>query len=200
MLTDYIKNRVISKLGGPAIAIEIEDEQMHNLYENAKLEWELYSDLSDLSDEKKEAIKYTWTDSYFQALCKETLGRIRGKYNGNFSIPGLDISLEYNSLLKESEQEKSNLISLLIPSEHKITLAVYINVEGLDHQEFHERTQQISKMLSSYKSYNFFIIPVMEQESKIECIYPNFLYDEDMKLKLNVALDKLIENIKSNEQ
>jgi len=201
MLTDYLKNRAISKLGGPEIHVELTDNQMEDLYANAKLDWHLYSDFSSLSSQKLNGIQYIWIDRYFQALCKETLGRIRGKYKGSLPIPGAEISLEYDTLLKESEQEKSELISLLVPSENKIMLAVYMNVGNIADEDVSKYMEKITKMLSTDKSYKFFLMPVRgNQETKIECIYPNFLYDEEMKNKMNNVLDKLIENTKTNEQ
>lgn len=79
-------------------------------------------------------------------------------------------------------------------------LAFYINVGNMDSEDVKKYMKKISKQLSSDKSFRFFIVPVRDQETKIECIYPNFLYDEEMKNKMNTVLDKLIENINPNEQ
>jgi hypothetical protein len=201
MLTDYVKNRMLSKLGAEVVTVELTDHQMQDLHHNAELDWELYSTVSNLTLEKIDKIKYVWVDSYFQALCKEALGRIRGKYSGVVHAPGIEnMVLDYTSLLKEAEQEKKELVSLLVPSGDKIMLAIYVNIGNLEGSEVSEYMKQVSEQLNDDKSYKFFLIPVKEQETKIECIYPNFLYDEEMKSKFNSALDKLIDNIKPNEQ
>lgn len=49
-----------------------------------------------------------WIRNYFLAICKETLGRIRGKYS-SLPIPDNEISLNYQELLQESTTEKESL-------------------------------------------------------------------------------------------
>lgn len=49
-----------------------------------------------------------WIHNYFIALCKEMLGRVRGKY-GELPIPNGAISLNYTELLQEGESEQQRL-------------------------------------------------------------------------------------------
>lgn len=91
--SEHIAKRVRSKLGEPIMGVEIDDEQMSQLYSNAILNWYLYSNLSKIEIEKLKTIDQEWIENYFQALCKETIGMIRGKYNGNLPIPGSEITL-----------------------------------------------------------------------------------------------------------
>ncbi len=55
----------------------------------------------------------TWVRRWFTTYVKESLGRVRGKYQGNLKTPDSEIQLEYDSLLTESKDEKSKLIEEL---------------------------------------------------------------------------------------
>ena len=55
----------------------------------------------------------TWVRKWFVAYVKETLGRVRGKFSGNLKTPDSEVTLEYDSLLTESKDEKSKLIEEL---------------------------------------------------------------------------------------
>jgi hypothetical protein len=55
----------------------------------------------------------TWVRRWFTAYVKESLGRVRGKYQGNLKTPDSEIQLEYDSLLTEAKDEKSKLIEEL---------------------------------------------------------------------------------------
>ena len=55
----------------------------------------------------------TWVRRWFTAYVKESLGRVRGKYQGNLKTPDSEIQLEYDSLLTESKDEKSKLLEEL---------------------------------------------------------------------------------------
>lgn len=195
-----IKNRVIAKLGGPTIAVELEIEQLEGLYINSIKDWHLYSPLSKLDETKLEEIKGDWIENNFQALCKEALGRIRGKFRDGLPIPGVEkVTLDYDSLLKESEQEKNDLIALLIPPAEKIVLAVYVNVGNMDNEDVKFHMTKIQEKLSSDKGFKYFFIAVRDQETRIECVYPNFINNDEVTAKLNVCLDDIIKNI-SNEK
>jgi hypothetical protein len=50
-----------------------------------------------------------WVRDYFTALCKETLGRIRGKFGGALGITDAEVTMDYDSLLSESERDKEKL-------------------------------------------------------------------------------------------
>jgi hypothetical protein len=55
----------------------------------------------------------TWIRRWFTSYVKETLGRVRGKYGGNLKTPDSEITMEYESLLTESKDEKSKLLEEL---------------------------------------------------------------------------------------
>jgi len=55
----------------------------------------------------------TWVRRWFTSYVKESLGRVRGKYQGNLKTPDSEIQLEYDSLLTEAKDEKSKLIEEL---------------------------------------------------------------------------------------
>jgi len=51
----------------------------------------------------------TWVRRWFTAYCKETLGRVRGKFSGNLKTPDSELTLEYQSLQTEAKDEKTML-------------------------------------------------------------------------------------------
>lgn len=55
----------------------------------------------------------TWVRRWFTSYVKESLGRVRGKYQGNLKTPDSEIQMEYDSLLTESKDEKSKLVEEL---------------------------------------------------------------------------------------
>ena len=198
--TLQIKDRVLAKLGGPTIVVELDDTQMEELYTNAVKDWYLYSTLSKIEKYKVEEIKGDWAENYFQALCKEALGRVRGKFRSGLPVPGAEgVIMDFESLLSEAEKEKDGLIGLLVPPTEKIVLAIYINVGNMDIQDVKSFMEKVQRSMGEDRGYKYFYIPVRDQESKVECVYPNFLSDETIREKLNICLDDVIKSIK-NEQ
>jgi len=62
-------------------------------------------DWIDLNDPTK-----NWVRRYFTALCKETLGRVRGKFGGSLKVPESELTMDYSDLLSEGKEEQSKLI------------------------------------------------------------------------------------------
>jgi hypothetical protein len=50
-----------------------------------------------------------WVRDYFTALCKETLGRVRGKFGGALGVTDAEVTMDYDSLLSESKEDKTAL-------------------------------------------------------------------------------------------
>lgn len=199
MFTKTTKNRTLSRLGYPTIDVEIDEEALLHLWYTSEGDWNLYSRLSKIDKDTLNKIEHEWTENYFLALCKESLGRIRGKFNGALTVPGVEISLEYKSLLSESEKEKDNLINLLVPSSNKIILVVYVNVGNMDSDDVDHYVKKIRETIITERGISYFFVAVKEQESRIECIYPQCSNNEEIISKLNICLDDVIKNIK-NEQ
>jgi hypothetical protein len=42
-------------------------------------------------------------------MCKETLGRVRGKFGGALGINDADVTMDYDSLLSEAKDDKTAL-------------------------------------------------------------------------------------------
>jgi len=59
------------------------------------------------------AIGKHWIRRYSLALCKETLGQIRGKFGGAIPIPGDTVNLNSADLLSQAKEEKTALIEEL---------------------------------------------------------------------------------------
>jgi len=65
--------------------------------------------LENLSWDKLNIPAQQWVRRWFTAYCKETLGRIWGKYSGNLKTPDSELILDYTSLLSEAKDERSKL-------------------------------------------------------------------------------------------
>lgn len=109
MKVETIK-RVKRILGEPVLGIELDENQYEEAFKIAEEDYGFYSLIlkKDFKD-----IKEIWIKKYTLAVCKEILGRIRGKYSGKISIPGDELTLSYKELLQESKDEKDSLILIL---------------------------------------------------------------------------------------
>lgn len=76
-------------------------------------------------------------------------------------------------------------------------LAAYVNVGSLDECDVKKYCEKISKMINTTRGAVYYIIPVRDQETKIECVYPSLVSDKEIKEKLNTCLDDIINNIKN---
>ena len=61
-----------------------------------------------------------WIRNYYLALCKSTLGGIRGKY-ATIPIPNSEVTLDGDTLRSEAETEKERLIDQLKDSLEKMS-------------------------------------------------------------------------------
>jgi len=109
----YIKDNTIYKFSTPHQDFELSDEQMKNLFEQANEAFTFYSTISNRSKAKLKQIQTFWTQQYFLALCRETLGIVRGKYD-NLPIPGGLLNLNWQHLYDKGLEEQHSLQTLLI--------------------------------------------------------------------------------------
>jgi len=50
-----------------------------------------------------------WVRKYLISYCKESLGRIYGKFSGDLKVPDSDVKLDYTTLLTEAKDERLKL-------------------------------------------------------------------------------------------
>jgi hypothetical protein len=50
-----------------------------------------------------------WVRKYLITYCKESLGRIYGKFSGDLKVPDSDVKLDYSTLLTEAKDERLKL-------------------------------------------------------------------------------------------
>lgn len=65
--------------------------------------------LDDLSFNDLNTVAKIWIRRYFIALCKETLGRVRGTFGGKLPVPDAGMEMDYQSLLTEGKDEMTVL-------------------------------------------------------------------------------------------
>jgi hypothetical protein len=194
--------RAKSQLGAPIVDIEINYEQMQDLFENAK---EVYNMLNESNDiERTKHFRDFWVGQYFVALCKETLGRIRGKFKGELPIPGSELTLNYKDLLTESEREKQFLRYLILKDKNILTenqqpiLAAYIAIGNLDYEDVEKFIDNVKKKFNEDNLIRYFI-PVRGSDTRVECVYP--VNGIDASTKTSIAnMEKLLIEITEEEE
>ena len=62
-----------------------------------------------------------WVRRWFVAYCKETLGRVRGKFSGSLKTPDGELTMDYAALQTEAKDEKTKLIEELIGADGRLT-------------------------------------------------------------------------------
>ena len=172
--------RAKRKLGAPIIDIELTDEQMTSLLKDAQETFYLYTNMVDMPISKQDKIEDVWIKKYFYALCKETLGRVRGKYIDGMPIPGAEnIKLDFETLLQESVREKCFLKYMMFGDKELLkcsdvqnaVLVFYINTGNMDGQDIEVLMKDVRRKVGRIPGFTMFFLPI-QGESKIECIYP----------------------------
>lgn len=96
------------KLGHPIRNVELTDEMLETLLQEAE------ETSQALCVNKSDSVRKVFLTQYFHALCKESLGMVRGKFKGDIGIPNSDLKLEYELLIKEGSSERINLIEMML--------------------------------------------------------------------------------------
>ncbi len=102
------------RMGVPVVVVELTDNMLVDLFKSATDEWDLIL-LSTNSNAIKNiaTLKKLWIEKFFNALCLETLSRIRGKFLGKLPIPDSDLQLNSENLRIDSQKEIKHLRSVL---------------------------------------------------------------------------------------
>ncbi len=112
MKNDEIINQIKLRFGAPQITVELSEEQFNEAFVIAEEEFNLITSiLSRRQYKKKLKIKEIWIKRYASAVCKEILGRLRGKFS-HVNLPGGDFKLDSETLIRESENEKRFLFEI----------------------------------------------------------------------------------------
>lgn len=115
------------RMGEPVITVELTDSILTDLFQVAKEEWDLIWLSSGKRQTKNiETFKRIWIERYFNALCLETLSRIRGKFSGNLPIPDAHIQLNSENLRIDAGNEIQNLRNMLYETIARKTGKSYI--------------------------------------------------------------------------
>lgn len=86
-----------------------------------------------------------WVRKWFISYVKETIGRVRGKYSGNLKTPDSEITMDYESFLTESKDERSKLLEEL-----------QTRLERLRPEKMMEREAGIAENLNKSLQYRAF--------------------------------------------
>lgn len=83
-----------------------------------------------------------WVRDWFTALCKETLGRVRGKFGGTLGVTDSEVTMDYESLLSESREDRTALLERL-----------NLRLERLRPEKMLERKSQEAEFLNKTLQY-----------------------------------------------
>jgi len=129
MENSEIIRQIKMMLGGPVIDIELSDEQINEAIVVAKEDFEFFSSILSEDDRKLNLkIQNTWIKRYTLAICKEMLGRIRGKLS-EIPIPGGGVHLDGNILCREAKMEKNFLFRMCV--NHSLEQFVLLNKRAI---------------------------------------------------------------------
>lgn len=111
-MTEEMKISINARLGSPIRQIELEQIHYDEAYQDAKDTLFLHEKVSNLTIHNEE-FRQIWIKKYTIANCKEYLGRIRGKFGGIVGEGDTLRTMDHESLIAESLDEKSSLTYLL---------------------------------------------------------------------------------------
>jgi hypothetical protein len=91
-----------------------------------------------------------WVRRYLTALFKETLGRVRGKFQGALKVPDAELIMDYDSLLNEGKEEQLKLLEQL-----DLRLERLSNVKQLENKAL--EAENLNKSLN-YRPLGLYVI------------------------------------------
>ncbi len=77
----------------------------------------------------------------------------------------------------------------------KLILAFYLNVGGLSEQDVDGYISRVRGSMKEDDSAIYYFIPVRNQETRVECVYPIFVDNQEIKERSKQVLDKLFNKI-----
>ncbi len=83
-----------------------------------------------------------WIRKYFLALCKESLGAIRQKYQ-SLPIPGSEVTLDGAELRNEAQTEKADLITQLRETLQNTSLKQLMENQSLQAEQIHQQLSRV---------------------------------------------------------
>lgn len=217
MEKQIIINRALARLGHPIVKVELDEEIIDSLFDEAFSTFSYYYKLSmtkedsvfkDISNLSMNSIESSWVTRYLTALIKEATGNISAKFSGEVDIPGRIFKIDYSHLLRESESEKVALIKDIYPQyEYELSpfvlLVVYVKISNLDSEDARNLLSKVTANLKE-KLPDFVNIIVMstQSETKVEVLYSNNSKKEiDLDLHEQLRdLDKDLEKYIKNEE
>ena len=73
-----------------------------------------------------------WIRRYLTALFKESLGRVRGKFQGALKVPDAELTMDYDSLLNEGKEEQLKLLEQLDLRLERLSNVKQLENKGLE--------------------------------------------------------------------
>lgn len=86
-----------------------------------------------------------------------------------------------------------------ISIKEKVLLAFYVNVGDLPNSDVERTIARIKAIMPEDDHAMYLFIPVRNQETRVECVYPLFLSDNQVKNKAKEMLDRMFKKVKENE-
>ncbi|GIV44030.1 MAG: hypothetical protein KatS3mg035_1153 [Bacteroidia bacterium] len=86
-----------------------------------------------------------------------------------------------------------------ISIKEKVILVFYVNVGSLPDSDIERAITRIKSIMPEDDHAMYLFIPVRNQETRVECVYPLFLSDDQIKSKAKEMLDRMFKKVKENE-
>ena len=193
--------KVKAILGYSNMKLELNNKVLENLMQISNDKFHFYK---TFNKELADKIDYYWITSFFQALCKESIGNVRSVYSEVLPLPGIQKnSIDFKHLIEEGVKEKNSLIKMLYSDYYydnnsEITLiALYLKVENSDKSEvetvINKLREQFDSILPSF--VKIFIIPVSNQNTSFEVLHSSINEDIEKIYDLTQTLKDLDSNI-----
>ena len=80
----------------------------------------------------------------------------------------------------------------------KVILAFYMNVGGMSNEDVPILIEKFKEELQNDDLIQYFI-PIIEGESRVECVYPRYIVSEEAKSDIDKAISRLNNHIKKFE-
>ena len=82
----------------------------------------------------------------------------------------------------------------------KVIIAIYVAIGQLSPQETESYLKRVKDIMPTDDSVLYCFLPIIEGNSKIECVYPTFVANDDIIDKTNIVLDRILEKLNKDEQ
>ena len=98
-----------------------------------------------------------WVRKWFLAESKMALGRVRGKFGGALKVPGAEVTMDFDSLLGEGKEEKTELKERVSAFLDKLTTQAQLERRANEAEQLNKNLSYRAVPLSYYHNIKIFL-------------------------------------------